>query len=82
MNALDWLILLIMMFSALLAAAQGFFFEVISLAGAVLGYLLAAWGYGRLAPWFLQYVKAPAFADCEERRTQTRLRGSVQSIED
>jgi len=25
MNALDWLILLIMMFSALLAAAQGFF---------------------------------------------------------
>ena len=63
MNALDWLILLIMMFSALLAAAQGFYFEVISLAGAVLGYLLAAWGYGRLAPWFLQYVKAPAFAD-------------------
>ena len=63
MNALDWLILLIMMFSALLAAAQGFFFEVISLTGAILGYLLAAWGYGRLAPWFLQYVKSPAFAD-------------------
>lgn len=63
MNALDWLILLIMMFSALLAAAQGFFFEVISLAGAVLGYLLAAWGYKRLAPWFLEYVKSPPFAD-------------------
>jgi membrane protein required for colicin V production len=63
MNALDWLILAIMMFSALLAAAQGFFFEVISLAGAVLGYLLAAWGYRRLAPWFLEYVKSPPFAD-------------------
>lgn len=63
MNALDWLILLIMMFSALLAAAQGFFFEVISLAGAVLGYLLAAWGYKRLAPWFLDYVKSQPFAD-------------------
>lgn len=63
MNALDWLILMIMMFSALLAAAQGFFFEVISLAGAVLGYLLAAWGYRRLAPWFLEYVKSPPFAD-------------------
>ncbi len=63
MNALDWLILLIMMFSALLAAAQGFFFEVISLAGAVLGYLLAAWGYKHLAPWFLDYVKSPPFAD-------------------
>lgn len=63
MNALDWLILVIMMFSALLAAAQGFFFEVISLAGAVFGYLLAAWGYGRVAPWYLQYVKSEAFAD-------------------
>jgi membrane protein required for colicin V production len=46
-----------------LAAAQGFFFEVISLAGAIVGYLLAAWGYGRIAPWFLKYVKQPAFAD-------------------
>ena len=63
MNALDWLILMIMMCSALLAAAQGFFFEVISLAGAVVGYLLAAWGYKRLAPWFLDYVKSPPFAD-------------------
>jgi uncharacterized membrane protein required for colicin V production len=63
MNALDWIILVIMLFSALLAAAQGFFFEVICLAGAVLGFLLAAWGYGKLSPWFLQYVKLPAFAD-------------------
>jgi membrane protein required for colicin V production len=63
MNALDWIILVIMLFSALLAAAQGFFFEVICLAGAVVGYLLAAWGYGKLSPWFLPYVKLPAFAD-------------------
>ncbi|HEX5432973.1 MAG TPA: CvpA family protein, partial [Candidatus Angelobacter sp.] len=63
MNALDWLILVIMVLSVLLAAAQGFFFEVISLAGAIVGYLLAAWGYGRIAPWFLQYVKQQAFAD-------------------
>jgi len=63
MNALDWLILLILMFSALLAAAQGFFFEIISLAGAVVGYLLAAWGYGKMAPWFLPYVKTQAFAN-------------------
>jgi membrane protein required for colicin V production len=63
MNALDWIILVILLFSALLAAAQGFFFEIICLAGAVLGFLLAAWGYGRLSPWFVQYVKVPAFAD-------------------
>ena len=63
MNALDWIILVIMLFSALLAAAQGFFFEIICLAGALLGFLLASWGYGKLAPWFMQYVKLPAFAD-------------------
>ena len=63
MNALDWIILVIMLLSALLAAAQGFFFEVICLGGAVIGFLLAAWGYGKLSPWFLHYVKLPAFAD-------------------
>lgn len=63
MNALDWLILVILMFSALVAAAQGFFFEIISLAGAVIGYLLAAWGCGKMAPWFLPYVKSQAFAE-------------------
>ena len=63
MNALDWLIVLIVLGSAFVAAAQGFFFEVISLAGAVAGYLAAAWGYGRTAPWFLPYVKSQAFAN-------------------
>jgi len=63
MNVLDWVILAILLLSVLLAVAQGFFFEVISLAGTVLGYLAAAWAYGRLAPWFLPYVKSPAIAD-------------------
>jgi membrane protein required for colicin V production len=63
MNALDWIILVILLFSALLAAAQGFFFEIICLAGAVVGFLLAAWGYGKLSPWFVPYVKVPAIAD-------------------
>jgi len=63
MNLLDWVILAVVLISVLLAVAQGFFFEVISLAGTVLGYLLAAWGYGRIAPWFLPYVKSPAIAD-------------------
>jgi membrane protein required for colicin V production len=63
MNVLDWVILVILLLSVLLAVAQGFFFEVISLAGTVIGYLMAAWSYGRLAPWFLPYVKSPAIAD-------------------
>jgi membrane protein required for colicin V production len=63
MNLLDWAIVAVVVLSVLIAAAQGFLFEVISLAGTVLGFLMASWGYGRLAPWFLPYVKAPAFAD-------------------
>jgi membrane protein required for colicin V production len=63
MNGLDWAIFGVMLVSVLLAAAHGFFFEVFSLAGAVLGYLLAAWGYGHVAPWFLPYVKSQAIAD-------------------
>lgn len=63
MNALDWLILVIVMFSALVAAAQGFFFEIFSLVGAVGGYLAAAWGCSKIAPWFLPYVKTQAFAE-------------------
>ena len=63
MNALDWIILLILMFSALVAAAQGFFFEILSLVGAVVGYLLAVWGRGKIAHWFLPYVKSQGIAE-------------------
>ncbi len=57
MNGLDWLIVGVLFLSILLAVLQGFFYEVFSLAGAILGYLLAAWGYHQIAPWFLPYVK-------------------------
>lgn len=63
MNALDWSILGVMLLSVWLAAAHGFFFEIFSLAGAIIGFLLAAWGYWHVAPWFLRYVKTPALAD-------------------
>ena len=63
MNALDWIIVVVLVLSVLLAVAQGFLFAMFSLAGTVAGFLFAAWGYGRLAPWFLPYVKAPAIAD-------------------
>src|SRR5512146_148879 len=57
MNWLDWTILVIVVLSVIGAAAQGFFFELFSLAGVILGYLLAAWNYQRVAPWFLPHVK-------------------------
>jgi membrane protein required for colicin V production len=62
MNALDWIILAILMFSALAAATQGFLFEILTLAGTVIGYLVAAWGCSKIAPWFLPYVRSEPFA--------------------
>ncbi len=57
MNGLDWIIILALVFSVWTAAMQGFFFELFSLAGTIVGYLLAAWEYKRFAPWFAPYVK-------------------------
>ncbi len=57
MNWLDWTIIVIVVLSVISAAAQGFFFELFSLVGVILGYLLAAWNYKRVAFWFLPHVK-------------------------
>src|SRR5258708_30860990 len=56
MNKLDWLIAGIIVLSAMLAAAQGFFFELFSLGGAIAGYVLAAWEYPVVSAWFTPYV--------------------------
>lgn len=63
MSGLDWLIIAVVLLSVALAAAQGFLFEAFSLAGVVLGYLLAAWEYQRVAAWFAPYVKQPWVAE-------------------
>lgn len=57
MNGLDWLIIGILVLSVLMAAAQGFFFELFSFVGAIFGYLLAAWEYKTVAVWIIPYVK-------------------------
>ncbi len=57
MNGLDWLIAGILVLSAVHAAAQGFVFELFSLAGTVVGYLLAAWEYPVTARYIAPYVK-------------------------
>jgi membrane protein required for colicin V production len=63
MTLLDWTMLAVITLSVALAAAQGFFFEVFSLSGTILGYLLAMWEYPRLAAWFLPYVKGQQYAN-------------------
>lgn len=63
MSGADWLMVGAIALSVLMAAAQGFFFEIFSLAGVVLGYLLAAWEYPQLAPRFLPFVNAAWVAE-------------------
>ena len=59
MSVADWIILAFLMFSVVSAAWEGFFHEAFGLAGLILGYLLAAWQYRRLADWFEPILKQP-----------------------
>jgi membrane protein required for colicin V production len=59
MTIADWIILAFLVFSVVAAAVEGFFHEAFKLAGLVVGYLLAAWQYRRLANWFAPHLKSP-----------------------
>ena len=59
MGVADWIILAVLVFSVAGAAIEGFFHEAFKLAGLVVGYLLAAWQYRRLADWFAPHLKSP-----------------------
>lgn len=59
MSVADWIILAFLVFSVIGAAIEGFFHEAFALAGLVVGYLLAAWQYHRLADWFAPHLKSP-----------------------
>ncbi len=63
MSEADWLFVAVIGFSVLIAVAQGFMYEVFSLAGIVAGYVFAAWGYRQVAPWYEPYVKTVWVAD-------------------
>jgi membrane protein required for colicin V production len=59
MSIADWIILGFLALSVIGAAMEGFFHEVFKLAGLVVGYILAAWQYRRLADWFAPHLKSP-----------------------
>jgi membrane protein required for colicin V production len=59
MSIADWIIIGFLVFSVTGAAIEGFFREAFGLAGLVVGYLLAAWQYQRLANWFAPHLKSP-----------------------
>jgi membrane protein required for colicin V production len=57
MTVADWLICFVILVNVVGAAIQGFFSEALSLAGLVVGYIVAAWQYRRLAEWFETFLK-------------------------
>jgi len=63
MGVADWVILAFLLFSVVTAAWAGFFSEAFGLAGLVVGYLLAAWQYRRLADWFETFLKQQWLGD-------------------
>ncbi len=63
MALIDWAIVVILIVSVLSAAKHGFFVEAFSLAGVILGLLLASWNYQKLLPWIDQWVHSPGVAE-------------------
>jgi membrane protein required for colicin V production len=63
MKAADWMILVVILASTIQAVRAGFFREAFSIAGLVLGYLLAAWKYSSLAGWLESFLKSRAFSE-------------------
>jgi len=58
MTAADWIIVVVILLSVIQAAISGFFHEAFGIAGLILGYLLAAWNYQRLAARYAPYLKS------------------------
>ena len=58
LSTLDWVIVFIILFSALQAAASGFLREFIAFVGAIAGFLIASRQYPGLAGWYARYINS------------------------
>jgi membrane protein required for colicin V production len=63
MTILDWIICAVVLASVITAAMQGFFSEALTMAGLIVGYIVAAWQYRGLAEWFERFLKNPWLAE-------------------
>ena len=63
MNPADWIIIALVLVNVVVAAVQGFFAEAFSLAGLVVGYMVAAWQYQGLSNWLGTFLKNGQIAD-------------------
>jgi membrane protein required for colicin V production len=57
MSLADWIICALVLVNVVTAAMQGFFSEALTMAGLVVGYIVAAWQYRGLAEWFERFMK-------------------------
>jgi membrane protein required for colicin V production len=62
-NIADLIILLVLLVSVTQAAVSGFFQEAFAIAGAVFGYVIAAWQYQRLAGHISAYISSRWLAE-------------------
>lgn len=63
MNIADLVIVLVLLISVVQASVSGFFQEAFAIAGAVFGYLAAAWGYRRFAMHLAPYISSRWLAE-------------------
>lgn len=63
MTAADWMICGIVVVNVVAAATQGFFSEALTMAGLVVGYIVAAWQYRSVAEWLESFFKNPWLAE-------------------
>jgi membrane protein required for colicin V production len=57
MTPADWIICLVLVLNVVTAAMQGFFSEALTMAGLVVGYIVAAWQYRSFALWLEKFLK-------------------------
>src|ERR1700692_2590724 len=62
MTPADWLIVAVVLLNVVLAAIHGFFAEALSMAGLIVGYIIAAWQYQKLAGWLMSFLKSELLA--------------------
>jgi membrane protein required for colicin V production len=57
MTLADWFICALVLVNVIAAATQGFFSEALTMAGLVVGYIVAAWKYRGFAEWLESFLK-------------------------
>ncbi len=63
MNTLDWLLLLLLVYSIVRAAVRGFFREAFALGGLIFGFLFACWFYRMLAAELKGLITSTSIAE-------------------